>query len=154
MFLEHLQDWWLHHIPGQPVPAPDHFFVKEVFPYVKSKILRNLSPSLWKETCTLGEWGMYKQRMKIRRLLPRTVWEQNITSLIHYLKEFLILFLLMTSAFFYSSFFSVYQRSWYDVSNKFYLNELSSSPLPSFSNLDTTTAQLVWVIIYCFLLGY
>jgi len=24
-FLEHLQEWWLSHLPGQPVPMPQHY---------------------------------------------------------------------------------------------------------------------------------
>ena len=34
MFLEHLQGWWLHHLSGQPIPAPDHS-VREVFPNIQ-----------------------------------------------------------------------------------------------------------------------
>ena len=37
MVFEHLQGWWLHHFPGQPVPAPDHSFSKEIFPNIQSK---------------------------------------------------------------------------------------------------------------------
>ena len=32
MFLEHLQRWWLHHLPGQPVPVHDHTFREDIFP--------------------------------------------------------------------------------------------------------------------------
>ena len=35
MFLEHLQVWWLHHIPGQPIPVPDHSFKEVVFPNIQ-----------------------------------------------------------------------------------------------------------------------
>ena len=41
-FLEHLQRWQLHHIPGQPVPLPDCCF-GEVFPNTKPRCL--LSPA-------------------------------------------------------------------------------------------------------------
>jgi len=34
---EHLQAWGLHHLPGQPVPMPDHSFSKEIFPNIQSK---------------------------------------------------------------------------------------------------------------------
>ena len=34
-FLEPLQDRWLHHSPGQPIPAPDHSFREVVFPNVQ-----------------------------------------------------------------------------------------------------------------------
>ena len=37
MFLEHLQGWWLHHLPGQPVPMPDYSLSKEIFPNIQSK---------------------------------------------------------------------------------------------------------------------
>ena len=37
MFLEHMQGWWLHHLPGQPVPMPDHFFSREIFHNIQSK---------------------------------------------------------------------------------------------------------------------
>jgi len=33
-FFEHLQGWGLHHIPGQPVPMPEHSFTKEMFPNI------------------------------------------------------------------------------------------------------------------------
>jgi len=32
MVLEHLQGWWLHHLPEQPVPVPNHSIGEEVFP--------------------------------------------------------------------------------------------------------------------------
>ena len=31
MILELVQGWWLHHLPGQPVPAPGHAFREEIF---------------------------------------------------------------------------------------------------------------------------
>jgi len=34
MFLEHLQGWWLHHLPGQPIPASDRI-LREVLPNVQ-----------------------------------------------------------------------------------------------------------------------
>jgi len=36
MFSEHLQGWWLNHLPGQPIPIPDHSFSKEIFPAIQS----------------------------------------------------------------------------------------------------------------------
>ena len=35
MFLEHLQGWWLHHLPGQPIPVPYHSFREAVFPNIQ-----------------------------------------------------------------------------------------------------------------------
>ena len=35
MFLEHLQGQWLHHLPGQPIPMPDHSFREEIFPNIQ-----------------------------------------------------------------------------------------------------------------------
>ena len=35
MFLEHLQGHWLHHLPAQPIPAPDHYFVEDFFPNIQ-----------------------------------------------------------------------------------------------------------------------
>ena len=35
MFLEHLQVQPLHHLPGQPVPAPDHSVGEEEFPNIQ-----------------------------------------------------------------------------------------------------------------------
>jgi len=35
MFLEHLHGQWLHHLPGQPIPVPDHPFREVVFPNVQ-----------------------------------------------------------------------------------------------------------------------
>jgi len=35
MFLEHLQGWWLNHLPGQPISAPDHSFREEIFPSIQ-----------------------------------------------------------------------------------------------------------------------
>jgi len=29
MFLEHLQEQWLPHLPGQPIPVPDVYFFSE-----------------------------------------------------------------------------------------------------------------------------
>ena len=37
MFVEPLQGWELHHLPGQPVPMPGHSFSKEIFPNIHSK---------------------------------------------------------------------------------------------------------------------
>ena len=37
MFLEHLQGRWLHHLPGQAIPVPDHSFGEVVFPKVQSE---------------------------------------------------------------------------------------------------------------------
>ena len=34
---EHLQGWWSHHLPGQPVPMLDHSFSKEIFPNIQPK---------------------------------------------------------------------------------------------------------------------
>ena len=34
---KHLQEWGLNHLPGQPVPMPDHSFSKEIVPNVQSK---------------------------------------------------------------------------------------------------------------------
>ena len=36
-FLEHLQGWWLHHLPGQPVPLHHHSFWEEIFPNSQSE---------------------------------------------------------------------------------------------------------------------
>ena len=35
MFLEHLQGWWLHHLPGQPIPVPDLSLREELFPNIQ-----------------------------------------------------------------------------------------------------------------------
>ena len=35
MFLEHLQGWWLHHLPGQPIPVMDHSFGEEILPNIQ-----------------------------------------------------------------------------------------------------------------------
>jgi len=35
MLLVHFQGWWLHHLPGQPLPVPDHSFSKESFPNIQ-----------------------------------------------------------------------------------------------------------------------
>jgi len=35
---KHLQGWRLHHIPGHPVPMPDHSSRKEIFPNIQSKL--------------------------------------------------------------------------------------------------------------------
>jgi len=37
MFFEHLQGWGLNHLPGQPVPMPDHSFSEEIFPNIQLK---------------------------------------------------------------------------------------------------------------------
>ena len=42
MFLEHLQDWWLHHLSGQPIPALDHSLGKVVqheFPLAQFEVI-------------------------------------------------------------------------------------------------------------------
>jgi len=47
-FLEHLQGWWLHHLPGQPVPMPHHSCREEMFPNIQPEILLSiLSSSKW-----------------------------------------------------------------------------------------------------------
>jgi len=35
MFLEQLQGWWLHHLPGQPIPVPDLSLREELFPNIQ-----------------------------------------------------------------------------------------------------------------------
>jgi len=35
MFPEHLQGRWLHHLHGQPIPAPNHSFREEIFPNIQ-----------------------------------------------------------------------------------------------------------------------
>jgi len=35
MFPEHLHEWWLHHLPRQPIPVPDHSFRKAMFPNIQ-----------------------------------------------------------------------------------------------------------------------
>ena len=32
---KHAQGWWLHHLPGQPVPMPHHSFGEEFFPNIQ-----------------------------------------------------------------------------------------------------------------------
>jgi len=50
MFLEHLQGWRPHHLPGQPVPAPDHSSQEEVFPNVQPESpLAQLEAILFKD---------------------------------------------------------------------------------------------------------
>jgi len=39
MFLEHLLGWWLHHLPGQSIPAPDHPFREEIAPNLQPESL-------------------------------------------------------------------------------------------------------------------
>jgi len=34
-FLEHLQGCWFHHLPGQPIPAPNHSLGKVVLPNIQ-----------------------------------------------------------------------------------------------------------------------
>jgi len=34
--LDHLQEWWLHHLPGQPVPIHQHSFWEEMCPNIQS----------------------------------------------------------------------------------------------------------------------
>jgi len=36
-FFDTLHGWGLHHLPGQPVPMPDHSFSREIFPNIQSK---------------------------------------------------------------------------------------------------------------------
>jgi len=31
MFFEYYQKWWLNHLPGQPIPAPDYSFGEKIF---------------------------------------------------------------------------------------------------------------------------
>ena len=38
MFFEHLQGWWLYHLPGQPIPMLDHSFSKDIFPNIQFKL--------------------------------------------------------------------------------------------------------------------
>lgn len=35
MFLEHRQEQLLNHFPGQPIPAPKHYFVEESLPNIQ-----------------------------------------------------------------------------------------------------------------------
>ena len=37
MFLEHLQGQWVHHIPGQPIPVPDHSFREKKFHSIQTE---------------------------------------------------------------------------------------------------------------------
>jgi len=38
MFFEYLQGRWLHHLPEQPIPVPDHPFREVVFPSVYTNV--------------------------------------------------------------------------------------------------------------------
>jgi len=45
VFLEHLQAWWLHHLPGQPIPVPNHSSGEQVFLISRLNLpWRNLRP--------------------------------------------------------------------------------------------------------------
>jgi len=45
MPLEHCQGWWLHHLPGQAIPVPNHSLREKVFPMSNLNLLwRNLWP--------------------------------------------------------------------------------------------------------------
>ena len=35
MFLEHFQGQWLHYLPGQPIPVPEHSFREVLFPNIQ-----------------------------------------------------------------------------------------------------------------------
>ena len=35
--LECLQEWGIHHLSGQPVPVPHHYYCKKLLPYIQSK---------------------------------------------------------------------------------------------------------------------
>lgn len=35
--MEHLQGWWLKHLVGQSIPAPEHYFREEIFPDIQSE---------------------------------------------------------------------------------------------------------------------
>ena len=47
MFLQHLQGQWLHHLPGQPSPVPDHPFREVVFPNVQPEFYSILFYYSW-----------------------------------------------------------------------------------------------------------
>jgi len=72
MSLEHLQGRWLHHLPGQPIPASDHFF-REVFPDVLSESpfssLLSVSNHLyalmiWEKSVVEGTWELFFKYLK------------------------------------------------------------------------------------------
>ena len=61
--LEHLQEWWLHHFPGQPVPLPHHSFWEEFFPNIHAwlKSLLHQGLSLCCPSCMSSldsSWGL------------------------------------------------------------------------------------------------
>lgn len=37
MPFEHFQEWWFHHLNGQPVTMPDFPFSEEIFPNIQTK---------------------------------------------------------------------------------------------------------------------
>ena len=39
MFPEHIQGWWLNHLPGQPTPVPNHSSGEEIFPDIQPESL-------------------------------------------------------------------------------------------------------------------
>ena len=45
--LECLQGWGIHHLSGQPVPAPHHPYNKKLFPYIQSKYPLNEVSRVW-----------------------------------------------------------------------------------------------------------
>ena len=57
-FPEHVQAWWLHHLPGQPVPVPDHSLEKQLFLIPKLNLpWSNLRPFPLGQTLTMWHLG-------------------------------------------------------------------------------------------------
>lgn len=71
-FFKYLQEWWFHHIPGQPVPMAHNSFNEYIFPNTQSKPLLVISPC--PDTCYLENrltpsslQGPFRQLWGVRR---------------------------------------------------------------------------------------
>jgi len=88
-FFEHLQGWGLNHLPGQPVPLPDHSFSKDIFPNIQSKPpLKQTSPGccfpppspeeISTTTCVAQSTAGKQNQQLVARV--STVWREEATS--------------------------------------------------------------------------
>lgn len=81
MSLKYLQEWQLHHFPGQPLPVPKHFFCEEIHPDIQSKpsMMQPQAICLSPVPCHLGKFDSQVQHTAFSFVECHTVGCSSLT---------------------------------------------------------------------------
>ena len=78
MFLKHLYGQWLNHLPGQSIPAPDHSFGLEIFPYIQPEPLPDQLEAI--PFCPIVSFTGEEADSHLRKISLQVVIEYNNIS--------------------------------------------------------------------------